>query len=201
MKIAVGVQGSLFQWCESSLQANLRLTQAWSIGGIILTIPEEAMGARDTAGWLRAVAKSNIPPLHMPKEDMSRPPTRLQPVPEEDPVVETASTVVPQEWLYQPGCKSAPSRTRTRGGDSAHAPVYATVGMRVSGGITSVQSSPRTSPGRRATHTPALSAVGGARMSLALNEQEERSVTPISAPGDGFYVVFRGRSPWLYYEE
>ncbi|KAI0323992.1 hypothetical protein GY45DRAFT_1375899 [Cubamyces sp. BRFM 1775] len=80
--LTMGIQGSLFQCCQSPEEAEKRMQRALVIGGIVMEIPDHAVGAQDTEDWLRALSWSTIPPLHLPEEDMPLLPGRIPPISE-----------------------------------------------------------------------------------------------------------------------
>lgn len=202
------MQGSLFQRCSSTAEAEARLVQALSLGSIIATIPPESLLAVDTAQWFRAVMKSTIPPFHTPSEDLPKLLSSVPPITDEgdNPILDLPAGMQRLWQRYYPGRKPvlayASSSAHSQAIREDHTSIA--VGLVVADdGESSAVSSCTPSPHPRPTHVPALSAVGGARFAgEGLAAGVLREARPVQPPaGDGFYVVFCGRTPWLYYEE
>ncbi|KAI0350258.1 hypothetical protein OH77DRAFT_1084050 [Trametes cingulata] len=199
----VGYQGSLYQKCSGWVEAALRMVQAICIGGIVFQIPVTAQQPDDFPAWLSALHKSPLPHFH------------VDPAIFPSPLVsrDTASASMGQvlevtQWVLFDLAKRLSKRTpplQPLSPRPLRPPQAATIRSQQSHGWLHLRS-PSPFPlasSLRSRQAPSLSAVGGAHPVPVPPSPSPAPTSRSRLPVDrtGFYVVFRGRVPWLYFTE
>ena len=179
----VGVHGSLYQYCESSLGAHTRVMQAWAIPGLVATLPPTSVCAETTERWLAALENGTFPTASISRDDLPRiNDGAVVPVVFDEPDrILDGHPPGPRQWLlYRPGEEIGPAH------DFMHAlPVPPGLGPRR---VASRTPSPDSALQRAAAASLSLSPLGGPSRLARIS-------------GYVCTVVYRGPTPWIYWGE